>query len=332
MKRLATILVSLLCAARAFPADPVGAPPTTASVAEPADAAATWELLPEAKVDGTGIFLNQIFIIHPRVVPPLTRLAAAPTPGQTASFSRAQIAEWCTQAGVELPSFTNWTGAAQIRVSRRTRAFESAEMTTLLTAEIQNQYVHDQGELELQLTHPWTAVTVPDEPLVLKVTEMRNSGVTAFFVVRFELTAGKEVVGNWQQPVQAHVWRDLPVAHSTLTRGQLLRDADIAMERRDLLSFREACLAYPNDSGTLELRENVQAGSVLMNHSVRTRPIILRGQVVEGLFRDGALNISLKVETLEDGFPGQMVRVRNPKTRRELYGKVQNEQTVLIVL
>ena len=33
-----------------------------------------------------------------------------------------------------------------------------------------------------------------------------------------------------------------------------------------------------------------------------------------------------------DGLPGQTVRVRNPKTKREFYAKVQDEQTVLIHL
>ena len=40
----------------------------------------------------------------------------------------------------------------------------------------------------------------------------------------------------------------------------------------------------------------------------------------------------MKVEVLADGLPGQMVRVRNPKTKREFYAKVQDEQTVLINL
>jgi flagella basal body P-ring formation protein FlgA len=62
------------------------------------------------------------------------------------------------------------------------------------------------------------------------------------------------------------------------------------------------------------------------------RPIIQRGQVVEGIFVEGALTISLKVETLEDGLLGQTIRIRNPKTKRELHGKVQNDQTVFIAL
>ena len=54
--------------------------------------------------------------------------------------------------------------------------------------------------------------------------------------------------------------------------------------------------------------------------------------MVEGVFQDGSLGISLLVETLEDGALGQTVRVRNPKTKHELHGKVENEKTIRINL
>jgi flagella basal body P-ring formation protein FlgA len=91
-------------------------------------------------------------------------------------------------------------------------------------------------------------------------------------------------------------------------------------------------LNFPPTDDSLEISENVQSEMPLLNRAVRVRPAILRGRIVEGLFQDGTLSISLKVETLEDGLVGQTVRVRNPKTKRELYGKVQNDQTVLISL
>ena len=52
-----------------------------------------------------------------------------------------------------------------MRVSRRVRQLDEAELTALLTAALQREYVKDLGELELRLSSPWTAVTVPDEPL-----------------------------------------------------------------------------------------------------------------------------------------------------------------------
>ena len=69
-----------------------------------------------------------------------------------------------------------------------------------------------------------------------------------------------------------------------------------------------------------------------VDDSIRARPLVLRGQMVEAVFQDGTLGISLMVETLEDGTLGQTVRVRNPKTKRELFGKVENEKTIRITL
>ncbi|MGA2557197.1 MAG: flagellar basal body P-ring formation chaperone FlgA, partial [Verrucomicrobiota bacterium] len=113
---------------------------------------------------------------------------------------------------------------------------------------------------------------------------------------------------------------------------QLQRDADIEMERPHVLTVRDAIVNNSQDDNTLALVENVAAGLPVLNRVVRTRPLLKRGQLVDGVFEQGSLTISLKVEILEDGLPGQTIRVRNPKTRRELIGKVQNEETVRITL
>jgi flagella basal body P-ring formation protein FlgA len=117
-----------------------------------------------------------------------------------------------------------------------------------------------------------------------------------------------------------------------LKRGNPLRDSEITTERRDVLSLREPLDESALKNPSLELVESVQAGQPVLARSVRTKPVVLRGQFVDGLVRDGSLNIALKVEVLADGLPGQTVRVRNPKTKREFYAKVQDEQTVVINL
>jgi len=57
-----------------------------------------------------------------------------------------------------------------------------------------------------------------------------------------------------------------------------------------------------------------------------------RGDLVVAKIEEGPLIISLKVEVLEEGAYGQAIRVRNPLTRKELRGKVQNEHTILLAL
>jgi flagella basal body P-ring formation protein FlgA len=44
------------------------------------------------------------------------------------------------------------------------------------------------------------------------------------------------------------------------------------------------------------------------------------------------LSIKLKVVALEDGAPGQLIKLRNPASARYLSGRVLDDQTVLISL
>jgi flagella basal body P-ring formation protein FlgA len=164
------------------------------------------------------------------------------------------------------------------------------------------------------------------------VVELPSAGVTPNCIVRFELHADDTCIGNWQIPLQARVWREVWVAASPLPRGQLLQDADVVRERRDVLTLRDPWLSLTSDSSLLELAENVPAGLALTTRSLRLRPIVRRGKFADAMVQDGGMIISVKVEVLEDGVPGQSVRVRNTKSKREFRGKVQNEETIIVPL
>jgi flagella basal body P-ring formation protein FlgA len=320
----------------AAPAAPAAsAAPAPAASAQAADSvgapAFSWHLPAEARVDSSGIFLNQIVNSTPPVVLPQIRLAPAPSLGQTISFTREQVIALARTNAAGM-SASNWTGPARVRVSRRVRPLDESELTGMLSAALQRDYVKDGGELEVHFATPWTAVTVPDEPLSVTITQMPAAGVNANFLAGFELWNGRERVGHWQAVLQARLWREMPVAHTALARGDLLRESDFVMERRDALALRDVVLNVPQDDNSLVLTENVAAGLPVPNRAVRPRPIVKRGQMADGVFEDGSLTISLKVEILEDGLLGQTIRVRNPKTKHELTGKVQNEETIRITL
>jgi flagella basal body P-ring formation protein FlgA len=208
---------------------------------------------------------------------------------------------------------------------------DESAIKDLLTSALQQEYVKERGDLELRIARPWNGLAVPDDPLMIKIVEMPSLGVAPHFICRFELLVGGESYGTFQQPLQARIWREVYVARSGLTRGQLLRDADVGLERRDILSLREFMTDAPTDDPFVELRENVQSGNVLTQRSLRLRAVVKRGRMVDALVQDDALTISVKAEVLEDGVPGQLVRLRNLRSKREFRGKVQDEQTVTVV-
>jgi flagella basal body P-ring formation protein FlgA len=244
-------------------------------------------------------------------------------------LGRAQIQALVRTNAPELATNT-WAGADRVRLLRRVQALNESELKTMLQATLQKEYVRERGELELRFSRAWLPINVPDEPLELKVLDMPLAGVTANFIVRFELRTGKEVVGNWQVVAQARIWQELWVAAGPLKRGQLLGAHDLTRERRDVLAARDALIDLPAEERQLEMTENLPAGAPLTLRSVRARQLVHRGDVIEALAQDGLMTISLRVEALEPGAQGQVIRVRNPVSKREFRGKVQNEQTVMV--
>jgi flagella basal body P-ring formation protein FlgA len=288
-------------------------------------------LLSNALVDSEGVFLSQVVSASPTRALPLVRLREAPPFGQAVSLSRTDILGVVRKAAPDLVSF-HWGGSEQVRITRRSRVLHEADLKELLTAALQRDQVKDKGELELRLMRPWAPMLVPDERLEVKILDLPASGVGANFIARFALSAAQERLGVWQAPLQARVWREVWVARSPLKPGTPFEEADVARERRDVLNVREALLPDTLPSAALEIAETVAVGAPLSARTLRLRPVVRRGQLVDAQFVDGAMTISLKVEVLENGAPGQLVRVRNVQSRREFKGKVQDEHRIAVVL
>lgn len=282
-----------------------------------------------AQVDSSGVFLQQLVTADSPL--PALRLCDAPVFGKTIELTRAQINGLLTAAAPGRAT-TNWTGADTVEISRRVHTLTEADVVALLTATLQKKYVMDKGELELNLTQPWSAPTLPDEPLTVNILELPTVGVTPAFIIRFQLCTATETVGTWQTSVRAHIWSEVWVAHSNLQRGELISDADVARERRDVLGVSESLAEFSPQDSSIQLANQVQAGGILLARNLKPRTVVHRGQMADAILEDGALSIMMKVEVLEDGAPGQMVRARNPVSQRYLSGKVIDEKTISVSL
>ena len=212
------------------------------------------------------------------------------------------------------------------------RRLEEDELRNLLTDFLIAARGANGAEWELHFTRPWTPVKVPDEPLKVEILEPALNRITSSAILRFELRAGRQLVGAWQLPVQARLWQEVLVAETALQRGQLLSDAALTRVRRDVLTLRDPLYELPAAAAAYELSESVPLGVPLTARALRLKPVVYRGQTVNAIMHDRAMTISLKVEVMEEGVPGQLVRVRNLQSRRELRGKVQDERTIAISL
>jgi len=218
------------------------------------------------------------------------------------------------------------------RERRAQRKLEEEELARLLSDYLNNLRPNDPSDWELRFTRPWTPLAVPDGELRAEVLDPAPSRIGANSILRFELRAGSRRLGTWQVPVQARQWKKVLVAESALQRGQLLREAPLTLERPDVLALRDTLTDLPQGANAYEIVERVAEGTAITPRMFRLKPVVFRGQTINAIVHDQAMTITLKVEVLEEGVPGQFVRVRNPQSRRELRGRIQDEHTIYISL
>ena len=60
------------------------------------------------------------------------------------------------------------------------------------------------------------------------------------------------------------------------------------------------------------------------------KPVVRRGSLAKAVVTAGSIQVSTKVKVLEDGAPGDVVRVQNVRTRKEIIGEVLDESTIKI--
>lgn len=290
----------------------------------------TLHLPSELMLDAQGLRLPELSVPGSAAILPPWVLHAAPRLDTPVVLTRSNLQQILGRPEFSL-TVTQWTGAERVRLLRRTRSCADRDVEALVAAAL-SANLEPKTELELHLSRAWTSVAVPDEELTVRVLGLPSTGIAPQFNARVEILAGAESVGTWHLGFQARLWREIWVSRGTLRRGQVVSGEEFVRERRDILQLRDPLAEIELGPHAVELAESLQAGAPVLQRHLRLSSVIRRGQKADAIFQDGALNLVLKVEALEDGAPGQVIRVRNPASRRELRGKVENERTVVVTL
>ncbi len=132
-------------------------------------------------------------------------------------------------------------------------------------------------------------------------------------VLRFQDGTLIPVRMRWFQPV-CKAQRDLP-------EGTVLTHADICLASTERVGKRIPLM--PAQAAGVRLSTNIPGGANIYTSDVRLLPAVKRRQKVSLVFRSGGILVRAVGEALEGGAIGDMIHVRNEKTRRVVEGRIQ---------
>lgn len=122
--------------------------------------------------------------------------------------------------------------------------------------------------------------------------------------------------------VVADVVFDRPVATRALARGEVVRDTDIVMARAVVTGSPLRRWPAVRDLQGGRARRPIAAGAVVEPSHVIVRRAVEPGDPVTVVAMAGAAEVTAQLTAADGGDPGDVVRVVNPDTRRDLRARV----------
>ena len=116
----------------------------------------------------------------------------------------------------------------------------------------------------------------------------------------------------------------------TLKRDTLITREDLAVSRRNISMLGPDLIGDPEELVGQQLTTTLRPGAVLYKYYVKAPQIIKRGDLVEIVVANEQLHISVKGRARSAGALGDVIKVKNMMSRKEVYGRIVNENEVVV--
>lgn len=151
----------------------------------------------------------------------------------------------------------------------------------------------------------------------------------------FGLTVvGVECAGSqpWKVilPVTIRVYADVVIANRPIPRNSQLTRADLSLVRRELSAIHSGAYNRMGDVVDMVLLNPVNKDTVLTAVMLKPKRLVQRGETVTILAESSSVVIRTQGIALMDGHRGQMIRIQNSRSGRQLDAEVVDDAIVKV--
>jgi flagellar basal body P-ring formation protein FlgA len=133
-------------------------------------------------------------------------------------------------------------------------------------------------------------------------------------------------------PVSIKHFKKVATLKHALTRSAILTDDDISMER---MNINRLSSGYFDDIEQLRgkiLTQNIVKGAVLTTHHVKIPMAINRGQKVTLIAKNSVIEVRAEGKAMSKGAIGEIIKVKNMKTKRIVEGVIIDKHLINVNL
>jgi len=244
-------------------------------------------------------------------------MAASPEVGQKIDLDSKTIIHKLSKTSSDI----RWLGSKIVTVHRQGTTITSEDIQGLI-----NDFITAKTR---ELPKAVYTFTPTDPPLPFMVPtgkvqwEVTPSNPGIIGSSRFALIGriDNQVVKNFSIRGTLEALAPVAVAVASLRRDTIITENDIRMETRDLSTLRTPCLLSGQVIGKKLLR-NTQAGAVIDLAYIEFPPMIKKGALVKIFGQKNGLELTATGIARTDGQEGQVIKVKNTSSDKDIFCRV----------
>jgi flagella basal body P-ring formation protein FlgA len=129
---------------------------------------------------------------------------------------------------------------------------------------------------------------------------------------------------------QARFYKDVIKTTNRMEKGHIITEEDLEVSEVDSSRVGRGTFVDPKELIGLMSNRNINSGQVLKMNMVKKPTLVKQGDRVLIMAKMGPMKITIPGIVKEKGFKGSMVRVLNTQSKKEVYGRVVDANTVRV--
>lgn len=255
-------------------------------------------------------------------------MGEVPDPGKTRYLTGEVLLARLSVAGIS-PRAEGWPLPCSILVTTLSQTISRDIIDQKVAEALTGQIAYPGDDTTIQLRGRLHDVQIPVGPYEIAVTFPRGVRVTGPTQAVADILVDDRPVERIYLTYDVKIMVNAYIVKNTVGRHQFLSEADVAVEKRMLSGLPVRAVKDAVMLKSYWTRRAISPGTVLTEDMLDIPPAAKRNSQVTIIVDYGGIFITTYGLALQDGRPGDVIRVRNLESQRIIMAKVQQDGTVV---
>ncbi len=126
------------------------------------------------------------------------------------------------------------------------------------------------------------------------------------------------------------VFESVVCSSRNLKRGEVIKKDDVYLAKRNASRLSPKVLTHIDKVEGLRAKHNIKTDTCLKEWMLEKAPVVEKGDIVKIMAESGDLKVTVPGRVLMKGCTGELIKVQNLMSKKNIYAKVVNNSTVMV--